>query len=86
LGKSLYIEGQGFKIVGIANSSGQSMMALQGDNSVKMPSKTFSQYMGNLTQDMPTLQLNLDKDANKKDVAKKVEKQLNKKGSGTSDG
>ncbi|KYH13931.1 ABC transporter permease [Staphylococcus kloosii] len=86
LGKSLYIEGQGFKVVGIANSSGQSMMSLQNDNSVKMPSKTFSQYMSNLSQDVPTLQLNLDKDANKKDVAKKVEKQLNKKGSGTSDG
>ena len=62
------------------------MMSLQNDNSVKMPSETFSQYMGNLSQDVPALQLNLDKDANKKDVAKKVEKQLNKKGSGTSDG
>lgn len=86
LGKSLYIEGQGFKVVGITDNNSQSMGSIQSDNSVKMPSKTFSHYMGNLSQDMPTLQLNLAKGVDKKDVAKKVEKELNKKGSGTSEG
>lgn len=79
IGKTLYIDGQGFEVVGIANDA-------MNPSAVNMPSKTFDQYMGNLNQDFPSLQLTLEDGADKKDVAKKVEDTLNKKGSGVSDG
>ncbi|MEK5764971.1 hypothetical protein, partial [Acinetobacter junii] len=51
-----------------------------------MPSNTFNRYMGQLTQDFPSLQLSLVDGADKKEVADKVAKELNKKGSGAGDG
>ena len=51
-----------------------------------MPVKTFNRYMGELNQDYPTLQLNLQNGVDKKETAKKVTKILNKRGSGLSNG
>lgn len=79
IGKTLYIDGQGFEIVGIAND-------MINSSAVNMPTNTFEQYMGNLNQDFPSLQLTIEDGANKKDVAKKAEEVLNKKGSGMGKG
>lgn len=79
IGKTLYIDGQGFKVVGIANDA-------MNQNAVNMPSKTFEQYMSGLSQDYPSLQLTIADDADKKDVANKVADDLNKKGSGVGKG
>ncbi|CAM2988890.1 ABC transporter permease [Staphylococcus argensis] len=84
IGKTLFIDNQGFKVVGIADKGGG--MFGGGDNAVQMPTGTFKAYMKNLSTDMPQLQLKLTDDANKKDVAKKVEKQLNKKGTASDKG
>ncbi|MDS3985837.1 ABC transporter permease [Staphylococcus capitis] len=64
IGKSIYVNGEGFKVVGVSEDSG---MDAGG--------------MG-----MPQLLVTVDKSSAKKDVGKKVEKELNKKGTGTSEG
>ncbi|CEF19975.1 ABC transporter permease [Staphylococcus xylosus] len=79
IGKTLYIDGQGFEVVGIVND-------MMNPKAVSMPSQTFNQYMGNLQQDFPSLQLTIADNANKKEVANKVADKLNKNGSGISDG
>ncbi|MEB7798741.1 ABC transporter permease [Staphylococcus xylosus] len=79
IGKTLYIDGQGFEVVGIVND-------MMNPKAVSMPSQTFNQYMGNLQQDFPSLQLTITDNANKKEVANKVADKLNKNGSGISDG
>jgi len=79
IGKTLYIDGQGFEVVGIAND-------MMNTSAVNMPTKTFEQYMSDLNQDFPSLQLTVADDADKKDVANKVAERLNKKGSGVGDG
>ena len=79
IGKTLYIDGQGFEVVGIVND-------MMNPKAVSMPSQTFNQYMGNLQQDFPSLQLTIADNANKKEVANKVADKLNKNGSGMSDG
>nr|WP_242440424.1 ABC transporter permease [Staphylococcus aureus] len=79
IGKILYLDGQGFEIVGIANNEMSSSI-------VHMPSKTFEHYMRNLNQDYPSLKLTIEDGMEKKDVAKKVEDALNKKGSGVGNG
>ncbi|WP_436955831.1 ABC transporter permease [Staphylococcus sp. AS1337] len=79
IGKTLYIDGQGFEVVGIVND-------MMNPKAVSMPSQTFNQYMGNLQQDFPSLQLTIADNANKKEVANKVADKLNKKGSGMGDG
>ncbi|WP_437750555.1 ABC transporter permease [Staphylococcus shinii] len=79
VGKTLYIDGQGFEVVGIVND-------MMNPKAVSMPSQTFNQYMGNLQQDFPSLQLTIADNANKKEVANKVADKLNKNGSGMSDG
>lgn len=79
MGKTLYIDGQGFEVVGIVND-------MMNPKAVSMPSQTFNQYMGNLQQDFPSLQLTIADNANKKEVANKVADKLNKNGSGMSDG
>lgn len=79
IGKTLYIDGQGFEVVGIVND-------MMNPKAVSMPSQTFNQYMGNLQQDFPSLQLTIVDNANKKEVANKVADKLNKNGSGISDG
>ncbi|MCY1568649.1 ABC transporter permease [Staphylococcus pettenkoferi] len=84
VGKTLFIDNQGFKVVGVADKGGG--MFGGGDNAVQMPTGTFKAYMKNLSTDMPQLQLKLTDDANKKDVAKKVEKQLSKKGTASDKG
>ena len=75
----MYIDGQGFEVVGIVND-------MMNPKAVSMPSQTFNQYMGNLQQDFPSLQLTIADNANKKEVANKVADKLNKKGSGMGDG
>ena len=77
IGKSIYVNGEGFKVVGISEDSGMDAggMGMPEESTVQLPTKTFNKYMGNLSQGMP-----------KKDVGKKVEKELNKKGTGTSEG
>ncbi|MGW7886778.1 ABC transporter permease [Staphylococcus xylosus] len=79
IGKTLYIDGQGFEVVGIVND-------MMNPKAVSMPSQTFNQYMGNLQQDFPSLQLTIADNANKKEVANKVADKLNKNGSGMPDG
>ncbi|MFD3221830.1 ABC transporter permease [Staphylococcus saprophyticus] len=79
IGKTLYIDGQGFEVVGIVND-------MMNPKAVSMPAQTFNQYMGNLQQDFPSLQLTIADNANKKEVANKVADELNKKGSGMTDG
>ncbi|MGW7900607.1 ABC transporter permease [Staphylococcus shinii] len=79
IGKTLYIDGQGFEVVGIVND-------MMNPKAVSMPSQTFNQYMGNLQQDFPSLQLTIADNTNKKEVANKVADKLNKNGSGMSDG
>ncbi|WP_404476030.1 ABC transporter permease [Staphylococcus pseudoxylosus] len=79
IGKTLYIDGQGFEVVGIVND-------MMNPKAVSMPSQTFNQYMGNLQQDFPSLQLTIADNSNKKEVANKVADKLNKNGSGMSDG
>ncbi|WP_426427678.1 ABC transporter permease [Staphylococcus equorum] len=79
IGKTLYIDDQGFEVVGIANDA-------MNPSAVNMPSKTFDQYMSGLSQDFPSLKLSLEDGSDKKDTANKVVDELNKKGSGISDG
>lgn len=83
LGQTLYIENQGFKVVGVTDDGGG--MLGMGD-SVHMPTKTFNKYMGDLSQDFPSLEIKLDHGVNKKEVAEKVADKLNKQGSGAGDG
>ncbi|GGI43053.1 ABC transporter permease [Mammaliicoccus stepanovicii] len=79
IGKTLFIDEQGFEVVGIVNDS-------KTPSSVNMPTKTFNQYMGNLSQGYPSLQLTLKDGTNKKDVANKVADKLNKQGTGAGEG
>lgn len=79
IGKTLFIDDQGFKIVGIVNNP-------MYENTVNMPSETFNRYMGGLSQELPQLELKVDNDDNKKEIANKAAKLLNKRGSGMSEG
>lgn len=79
VGKTLFIDDQGFKIVGIVNNA-------MYENSVNMPSSTFNRYMKDLNQDFPQLELKISDDGKKKEIADKAAKQLNKHGSGMSEG
>ena len=88
IGKSIYVNGEGFKVVGVSEDSGMDAggMGMPEESTVQLPTKTFNKYMGNLSQGMPQLLVTVDKSSAKKDVGKKVEKELNKKGTGTSEG
>lgn len=79
IGKTLFIDDQGFKIVGIVNNP-------MYENTVNMPSETFNRYMGDLSQELPQLEIKVDNDDNKKEIANKAAKLLNKRGSGMSAG
>ncbi len=79
IGKTLFIDDQGFKIVGIVNNP-------MYENTVNMPSETFNRYMDDLSQELPQLELKVDNDDNKKEIANKAAKLLNKRGSGMSEG
>lgn len=86
VGKPIFIDGEGFKVIGIKDASGTDDSGMPLENVVQLPTNTFEHYMGHLSQGSPQLQITVDDGANKKDVAKKVEKELNKKGSGISEG
>lgn len=79
IGKTLFIDDQGFKIVGIVNNP-------MYENTVNMPSETFNRYMGDLSQELPQLEIKVDNDDNKKEIANKAAKLLNKRGSDMSEG
>lgn len=86
VGKSIYINGEGFKVVGVSDASGQDASGMPLETVIQMPTKTADHYMGNLSQGTPQIQITVNDGADKKDVGKKVEKELNKKGTGISDG
>ena len=86
VGKSIYINGEGFKVVGVGDASGQDASGMPLETVVQMPMKTANHYMSNLSQGTPKIQVKVNDGADKKDVGKKVEKELNKKGTGISDG
>ncbi|MCG3399185.1 ABC transporter permease [Staphylococcus massiliensis] len=80
IGKNLFIDGQGFKIVGV---TAKDQMA---ENGVNMPKKTFDRYLPNLQQNTSQLEVKIKDGSEKKEVAKKVEEELNKKGAGAGSG
>lgn len=80
VGQSLYINGQGFKIVGITTGDGFE------NNVVHMPTQTLEHYLPNLTQDFAQLEVKIEDGHNKKEVGERVAKVLSKKGSGQAAG
>lgn len=80
VGESLYINGQGFKIVGVTQGDGFE------NNVVHMPTQTLEHYLPNLTQDFEQLELKIEDGHQKKEVAERVAKVLSKKGSGQAAG
>lgn len=80
VGQSLYINGQGFKIVGVTTGDGFE------NNVVNMPTQTLEHYLPNLTQDFAQLEVKIEDGHNKKEVGERVAKVLSKKGSGQAAG
>ncbi|RIN39747.1 FtsX-like permease family protein [Staphylococcus simulans] len=80
VGQSLYINGQGFKIVGITTGDGFE------NNVVHMPTQTLEHYLPDLTQDFAQLEVKIEDGHNKKEVGERVAKVLSKKGSGQAAG
>lgn len=80
IGEILYIDHQGFKVVGITEVDDRN------ESGVNMPTQTFDHYMKNLNQSYPRLQLTLKDNVNKGDVAENVANELNKLGSGINEG
>lgn len=80
VGQSLYINGQGFKIVGVTTDDGFE------NNVVNMPTQTLEHYLPNLTQDFAQLEVKIEDGHNKKEVGERVAKVLSKKGSGQAAG
>ncbi|PTJ90473.1 ABC transporter permease [Staphylococcus simulans] len=80
VGQSLFINGQGFKIVGITTGYGFE------NNVVHMPTQTLEHYLPNLTQDFAQLEVKIEDGHNKKEVGERVAKVLSKKGSGQAAG
>ncbi|MBI5974461.1 ABC transporter permease [Staphylococcus canis] len=79
VGKTVYIDDMGFKVVGIADD-------MQVPDAVKMPTQTANRYLPNLKSSFPQLEIKFDENAKKKDIANDVAKKLNQNGSATSDG
>ncbi|MDS1011606.1 ABC transporter permease [Staphylococcus epidermidis] len=86
VGKSIYINGEGFKVVGVGDANGQDASGMPLETVVQMPTKTADHYMSNLSQGTPQIQVKVNDGEDKKDIGKKVEKELNKKGTGVSNG
>ncbi|EHJ07988.1 ABC transporter permease [Staphylococcus simiae] len=86
INKTIYINGEGFKVVGIGDASGTDEAGMPLKTVAQVPSKTFDVYMSDLSQGIPQLKVTVADGYNKKDVAKKVQKELNKKASGISEG
>ena len=78
LNETLFIDKQGFKVVGISSSS--------EITDVKIPDNTFDKYLTNIHSEMPQLEIQVSENANKKDIGKKAAKELNKYGSSLKDG
>ena len=66
-------------MVGVGDASGQDANGMPLESVVQMPTKTADHYMSNLSQGTPQLLVTVNDGENKKDVGKKVEKELNKK-------
>lgn len=80
VGQTLFIDNQGFKVVGISSANDLEPQA------VHMPKKTFEHYFPYLKQDFAQLEIKVEAGFNKKTVAEKVAKTLNEKGSQKSQG
>ncbi|WP_313957104.1 ABC transporter permease, partial [Staphylococcus cohnii] len=78
--------GEGFKVVGVGDASGQDASGMPLETVVQMPTKTADHYMSNLSQGTPQIQVKVNDGEDKKEIGKKVEKELNKKGTGVSNG
>ncbi len=76
MGQSIYINGEGFKVVGVSESSEVDESGMPIESLIQIPSKTFNKYMGNLTQGMPQLLVTVEKGSDKKDVGKKGRKSV----------
>lgn len=76
IGKTIYIDGMGFEVVGIANNA-------QIQNAVNIPSKTVEHYLPHLKPSAPQLEILFDEKQNKKKIANDVVDKLNKNGSAT---
>lgn len=72
IGKSIYVNGEGFKVVGVSEGSGIDAggMGMPEESTVQLPTKTFNKYMGNLSQGMPQLLVTVDKSSAKKTLVK----------------
>lgn len=78
LHKTLFIENQGFKVVGITPPGELSQ--------INIPTETFNKYFPNMQSEIPQLKVTLNEDYNKKEVGKNVAKVLNKQGSAITKG
>ncbi|AVQ33844.1 ABC transporter permease [Staphylococcus muscae] len=74
VGKTIYIDGMGFEVVGIQNNG-------QIQNAVSIPTRTVKHYLPNLKPDAPQLEILFDEKQNKKKIANQVAKKLNQSGS-----
>ncbi|WP_457826176.1 ABC transporter permease, partial [Staphylococcus aureus] len=79
VGKTIYIDGMGFEVVGIQNE-------MVTPNLVQIPTNTLHRYLPNLTSATPQLEVKFNESMNKKDVANAVADKLNKSGSAVGSG
>ncbi|QLK86819.1 ABC transporter permease [Staphylococcus sp. 17KM0847] len=79
VGKTIYIDGMGFEVVGIADNA-------QVDTAVNIPNQTVERYLPNLKPEFPQLEVFFNENQNKKKIANKVADELNKSGSATGQG
>ncbi|GGI32550.1 ABC transporter permease [Staphylococcus chromogenes] len=79
VGKTIYIDGMGFEVVGIQNE-------MVTPNLVQIPSNTLKRYLPNLTSATPQLEVKFNESMSKKDVANAVADKLNKSGSAVGSG
>lgn len=82
INKSIYINNEGFRVVGVNNNDESGLE----NGMIYIPKKTADHYMKNLSQGTPKLQVTLNNGENKKEIGKKVEKEINKRGSGITEG
>ncbi|MCS4487099.1 ABC transporter permease [Staphylococcus americanisciuri] len=74
IGKTIYIDGMGFEVVGISNHA-------QIQNIVNIPTRTVKHYLPNLKSGSPQLEILFDEKENKKTIANDVADKLNRSGS-----
>src|SRR5699024_634659 len=82
LNKTLFIEGESFKIVGIDPGPSQGFES----NIISMPINSFDKYLNNLSQGFYELEVNLQDRAELKESGENIANELNDRGSGTNSG